>query len=120
MEKRLFLTAVAIAVIGGIADTLSPDLANIAALLVTGAGVWIGWQCAGGDSSKDYAWSAAFLVFLTHPDWGNATAKLAAIPYGVGGYASGIFGTLATFIIVIAAVGLLRNLMDRASRAAGG
>ena len=65
MEKRLFLTAVAIAVIGGIADTLSPDLANIAVLLVTGAGAWIGWNCAGGDSSKDYAMGAASVSY-TH------------------------------------------------------
>ena len=119
MEKRLFLTAVAIAVIGGIADTLSPDLANIAALLVTGAGAWIGWNCAGGDSSKDYAMGAAFLVFLNADAWGNASAELARIPWGLGGYASGIFSGITGFIIVIAAVGLLKNLMDRAQRAAG-
>ena len=119
MEKRLFLTAVAIAVIGGIADTLSPDLSNIAALLVTGAGAWIGWNCAGGDSSKDYAMGAAFLVFLNAPGWGNASAQLEGIPYGLGIYASGIFSSLAGLIIVIAAVGLLRNLMDRAKNATG-
>ena len=119
MEKRLFLTAVAIAVIGGIADTLSPDLSNIAALLVTGAGAWIGLNCAGGDSSKDYAMGAAFLVFLNAPGWGNASAKLGEIPYGLGTYASGIFGSLAGLIVVIAAVGLLKNLMDRAQRSTG-
>jgi hypothetical protein len=119
MEKRLFLTAVAIAVIGGIADTLSPDLANIAALLVTGAGAGIGWNCASGDSSKDYAMSAALLWFLNADAWGNASAKLGEIPYGLGGYASGIFSSLAGLIVVIAAVGLLKNLMDRAQRSTG-
>ena len=121
MEKRLFLTAVAIAVIGGIAQNFSatPALADIAVLLVTGTGAWIGWKCAGGDSSKDYAMGAAFLVFLNAPGWGNASAKLGEIPYGLGGYASGIFSSLAGLIIVIAAVGLLKNLMDRAQRSTG-
>ncbi|MDP6962609.1 MAG: hypothetical protein QGF46_00425 [Planctomycetota bacterium] len=119
MEKRLFLTAVAIAVIGGIADTLSPDLANIATLLVTGAGAWIGWNCAGGNSSKDYAMGAAFLVFLDAPAWGNVSAQLNGIPYGLGGYASGIFTSLAGLIVVIAAVGLLKNLMDRTRMSVG-
>ena len=119
MEKRLFLTAVAIAVIGGIANNLSPDLSSIAALLVTGAGAWIGWNCAGGDSSKDYAMGAAFLVFLNADSWGNASASLNAIPYGVGPFAAGIFSSLAGLIVVIAAVGLLKNLMDRAQRSTG-
>ena len=121
MEKRLFLTAVAIAVIGGIAQNFAatPALAEIAVLLVTGTGAWIGWNCAGGDSSKDYAMGAAFLVFLNAPGWGNASAKLGEIPYGLGGYASGIFSSLAGLIVVIAAVGLLKNLMDRAQRSTG-
>ena len=114
MEKRLFLTAVAIAVIGGIAGSFaSPDLANIAAFLVVGAGAWIGWTCAGGDSSKDYAMGAAFLVFLNAPAWGDAGAKLGGIPW-IGAYVGGIFGALVGLITVIAAVGILKNLMDRA------
>ncbi|MFT7517058.1 MAG: hypothetical protein ACI84O_000846 [Myxococcota bacterium] len=119
MEKRLFLTAVAIAVIGGIANSLSPDLSNIATLLVTGAGVWIGWTCASGESSKDFAMSAAFLVFLNAAEWGNVSAQLGAIPYGLGSYASGIFTALTGLVVVIAAVGLLKNLMDRARVSAG-
>jgi hypothetical protein len=114
MEKRLFLTAVAIAVIGGIAGSFaSPDLANIAAFLVVGAGAWIGWTCAGGDSSKDYAMGAAFLVFLNASGWGDAGNKLGAMPW-IGPQVSGIFGELVNLIIVIAAVGILKNLMDRA------
>ena len=121
MEKRLFLTAVAIAVIGGIAQNFAatPALAEIAVLLVTGTGAWIGWNCAGGDSSKDYAMGAAFLVFLNADSWGAASASLTAIPYGVGPFAAGIFSSLAGLVVVIAAVGLLKNLMDRAQRAAG-
>jgi hypothetical protein len=115
MEKRLFVIAIAIAVIGGIAGTfVGSPIAPFAALFVTGAGAWIGWNCASGDSSKDYAMSAAFLVFLDHKDWGNASAQLEKIPWDLGGYASGIFSEIAGFIIVIAAVGLLKNLMDRA------
>ncbi len=119
MEKRLFLTAVAIAVIGGIAQTFtSPDLSNIATLLVTGSGAWIGWKCAGGDSAKDYAMSAAFLWFLAAPTWGNATAELNGVAW-IGTYASGIFSSLVGLVVVIAAVGLLKNLMDRAQRSTG-
>ena len=114
MEKRLFLTAVAIAVIGGIAGSFtSPDLANIAAFLVVGAGAWIGWNCAGGDSSKDYAMGAAFLVFLNAPGWGDAGTKLGGSPW-IGAYVGGIFEALVGLITVIAAVGILKNLMDRA------
>jgi hypothetical protein len=120
MEKRLFVIAIAIAVIGGIAGNFETSpIAPIAALLVTGAGAWIGWNCASGDSSKDYAMSAALLWFLNADAWGNASAELARIPWGLGGYASGIFSGITGFIIVIAAVGLLKNLMDRAQRAAG-
>lgn len=113
MEQRLFILAVAIAVIGGLAGEMSAELASIATLLVTGAGAWIGWQCAGGSNAKDFAFSAAFLVFLNAPDWGNASAALAGIPYGIGGYAAGIFGALVGLITVIASVGLLRSLMNQ-------
>lgn len=113
MEHRLFILAVAIAVIGGLAGELSAELASIATLLVTGAGAWIGWQCAAGPSAKDFAFSAAFLVFLNAPDWGNASAQLAGIPFGIGVYAAGIFSALVGLITVIASVGLLRNLMNQ-------
>ncbi|MDP7062602.1 MAG: hypothetical protein QF489_06700 [Planctomycetota bacterium] len=113
MENRLFILAVAIAVIGGLAGEMSPELSSIATLLVTGAGAWIGWQCAAGPNAKDFAFSAAFLVFLNAPDWGNASTQLAGIPYGIGAYAAGIFGALVGLITVIASVGLLRNLMNQ-------
>ncbi|MCH2101852.1 MAG: hypothetical protein MK209_08020 [Planctomycetes bacterium] len=113
MEQRLFLLAVAVAVIGGLAGQLSPELGSIATLLVTGAAAWIGWQCAGGSAAKDFAFSAAFLVFLNAPDWGNASAHLGGIPYGLGAYAAGIFGALVGLVTVVAAVGLLRNLLDQ-------
>jgi len=119
MEKRLFLTAVAIAVITGIAQTfVNEDLNNIVTLLVTGSGAWIGWKCAGGDSAKDFAMSAAFLWFLANPAWGDATASIHGVKW-IGPQASSIFGTLVGLVVVIAAVGLLKNLMDRAQRAAG-
>jgi hypothetical protein len=37
----------------------------------------------------------------------------------IGPQASSIFGTLVGLVVVIAAVGLLKNLMDRAQRATG-
>ena len=121
MSKNVFWLAFIVAVIGGLAGTsgLSADFGYIATFLLVAGGVYLGWTCVPESRAKDYAIGAAALVFLNAPAWGDAGMALGAIPWGVGGYVGAIFDSLVNFVITIAAVGMLKSLVDGAKSHAG-
>ena len=121
MSKNVFWIAFIVAVVGGLAGTsgLSADFEYIATFLLVAGGVYLGWTCVPESRAKDYAIGAAALVFLNAPAWGDAGMALGAIPWGIGGYVAAIFGSLVNFVITIAAVGMLKSLVDGAKGHAG-
>ena len=119
MSKNLFWAALAVAFIGGVAgDSLGGDVGAIASFILIGAGVYIGWTCVPESRAKDYAIGAAALVFLNAPGWGDAGAVLGQVTW-VGVYIAAIFGALVNLVIAIAAVGILKSLVDGAKSNAG-
>ncbi len=125
MSKNLFTIAFALAVIHGMAagfaaSTGAPagdalgGFSNIAAFLMYGSAIWIGWTCVNASHAKDYAIGAAALVFLNHANWGNASAQVSNVPWGIGGYLSPIFSNLVYIVLLVAAVGMLKSLVDSA------
>ena len=113
-SKNLYSLAFAIAVISGVAGgTFGPDITAVASFLLIGAGVWIGWTCVRSSNAKDYAIGAAALVFLNHAGWGDAGATLSSLPW-IGAQISAIFGNLVNLVLSIAAVGMLKSLVDGA------
>ena len=120
MSKNVFWLAFIVAVIGGLAGTsgLSADFGYIATFLLVAGGVYLGWTCVPESRAKDYAIGAAALVFLNAPGWGDAGAVLGQVTW-VGGYISAIFGALVNLVIAIAAVGILKSLVDGAKSNAG-
>lgn len=117
MSKNLYWLALAVAVIGGVANgaggALGPDVQAIATFLLIGAGVWIGWTCVPEGRAKDYAIGAAALVFLNAPAWGNASGVLAEMTW-LGPWVSAIFSNLVSLVLTVAAVGMLKALVDTA------
>jgi len=119
MSKNLFWLALAVAFIGGVAgDALTGQVGALASFILIGAGVYIGWTCVPESRAKDYAIGAAALVFLNAPGWGNAGAVLGEITW-IGGYISAIFSALVNLVIAVAAVGMLKSLVDGAKAQAG-
>ena len=119
MSKNLFWAALAVAFIGGVAgDSLGGDVGAIASFILIGAGVYIGWTCVPESRAKDYAIGAAALVFLNAPGWGDAGAVLGQVTW-VGGYIAAFLGALVNLVIAIAAVGILKSLVDGAKSNAG-
>jgi hypothetical protein len=120
MAKNLFTIAFAVAVISGIAAGSASDLggfAPIATFLMYGAAIWIGWTCVSSASAKEYAIGAAALVFLNAPAWGNASAQVGKVEW-IGPYLSPIFTNLVWIVVLIAAVGILKSLVDSAKATA--
>jgi hypothetical protein len=118
MSKNLYWFAFGIAVISGLAGaSFGPEIAGIANFLLIGAGAWIGWTCVRSSQAKDYAIGAAALVFLNHSGWGDAGSTLAALPW-IGTQVAAMFGNLVNLVLVIAAVGMLKNLTDTAQESA--
>ena len=118
MTKNLYSFAFAIAIISGLAGaSFGPEITGIANFLLIGAGAWIGWTCVRSSNAKDYAIGAAALVFLNASGWGNAGTTLAALPW-IGTQISAIFANLVNLVLIVAAVGMLKSLVDGAQASA--
>lgn len=120
MAKNLFTIAFAVAIISGIATGSASDLggfAPIATFLMYGSAVWIGWTCVKSENAKDYAIGAAALVFLNAPAWGNASAAIGEVEW-IGKFLDPIFSNLVYIVLLVAAVGMLKSLVDTARNTA--
>ena len=116
MANNLFTIAFAVAIISGIASGSGSDLAGfgpIATFLMYGSAVWIGCNCVSSNSAKDYAIGAAALVFLNAPGWGNASHAVGQVQW-IGPYLAPIFSNLVWIVVLVAAVGMLRSLVEGA------
>ena len=119
MTKNLFTLAFAIALVSGLITGTgnTEEWAAVDGILnffMYGAAAYIGWMCVSNlDGAKNYAIGAAALVFLNAPGWGNASAAVGGIEY-VGPVLSAWFGNFVNIVLLVAAVGLLRSLVDGA------
>jgi len=119
-KVNLFSLAFIVAVISGVATGSASDLggvAPIANLLMYGCAAWIGWKCVSASEAKEYAIGAAALVFLNHPAWGDAAATMGQVQW-VGPFLAPIFSNLVDIVLLVAAVGMLKKLVDGARSSA--
>ena len=116
MAKNLFTIAFAVACISGVATGSASDLGGFAAIadfLMYGSAVWIGWTCVNNSQAREYAYGAAALVFLNAPGWGNASANIGNVKW-LGVFLAPIFTNLVYIVLLVAAVGMLKSLIDGA------
>jgi len=114
-SNMVFWLGVVLAVILGVAGAnMNADTGNILKFGLMASAVLTGWYCVSEGRAKDYAIAAVALWFLTSGDFGNAAGSLEGMQF-VGSWVGGIFGQLTTFVLAVAAVGMLKSLVNQAA-----